>query len=144
MKGVGSIRFVGRFADMWRLHSALHASETVIITGATRPDVVQVRGLGGIGKSLLAEEYALRFGAGYSGGVFWVRAYGSDDIGTRMRPEDREAERHRQFRDFAMAVGLPVEGLSVAEVEAALARVIERRGLPSLWVVDDIPANLDG
>jgi tetratricopeptide (TPR) repeat protein len=144
MKGVGSIRFVGRFADMWRLHSALHASEAVIITGATRPDVVQVRGLGGIGKSLLAEEYALRFGPAYGSGVFWVCAYGSDGIGARMRSEDWEAERHRQLRDFAVAVGLPVEGLSVAEVEAALARVIERRGLPCLWVVDDIPANLDG
>ena len=39
----------------------------------------QVRGLGGIGKSLLAEEYALRFGAAYPGGIFWLRAYGNDD-----------------------------------------------------------------
>ena len=36
-------------------------------------------GLGGVGKSLLAEEYALHFGAAYPGGVFWLRAYGNDD-----------------------------------------------------------------
>ena len=36
-------------------------------------------GLGGVGKSLLAEEYALHFGAAYPDGVFWLRAYGNDD-----------------------------------------------------------------
>lgn len=59
----GSTRFVGRLADMWSLHSTLNASEAVVITGkASRRDVAQLRGLGGIGKMLLAEEYALRLG----------------------------------------------------------------------------------
>jgi hypothetical protein len=71
----GSSPFVGRLAEMWELHSALQASGTGLITGAMSA-VAQVRGLGGVGKSLLAEEYALRFGAAYPGGVFWLRGFG--------------------------------------------------------------------
>ena len=47
-------------------------------TGET-VDVAQIRGLGGAGKSLLAEEYALRFSAAYPGGVFWLSAFGGDE-----------------------------------------------------------------
>src|SRR4051794_41095926 len=65
-----SSRFVGRLTEMWALHSALQASEAGLITGAVG-SVAQVRGLGGVGKTLLAQEYALRFGAAYPGGVFW-------------------------------------------------------------------------
>jgi hypothetical protein len=58
----GSTRFVGRTRDLWRLHSALTASQLGVITGAAGPGLAQVQGMGGIGKTLLAEEYALRFG----------------------------------------------------------------------------------
>src|SRR3954449_6252877 len=100
----------------------LTASEVAIITG--RPaggDLVQVRGLGGIGKSLLAEEYALRFGAAYPGGVFWLRAYGHDDARAMLRPEARAAERDRQLRGFALKLGVEVTDRAPDEVEAALA-----------------------
>ena len=40
--------------------------------------MAQLSGMGGVGKSLLAEEYALRFGAAYPGGIFWLRALGND------------------------------------------------------------------
>lgn len=64
---------MGRLAEMWALDSALQAGGLGLITGAT--DVVaQLQGLGGVGKSLHAEEYALRFCAAYPGGVFWLRA----------------------------------------------------------------------
>ena len=42
-----------------------------MITGSGT-GLVQVQGMGGIGKTLLAEEYALRFGSAYPGGVFWL------------------------------------------------------------------------
>jgi hypothetical protein len=64
--------FVGRTRTMWELHSNLHAGELRAMTGVAGPAVVQVRGLGGIGKSLLTDEYALRFAAAYLGGVFWL------------------------------------------------------------------------
>jgi tetratricopeptide (TPR) repeat protein len=142
-QAVGSTRFVGRVRDMWRVHSALRAADVGLITGARGAAFTQVRGLGGIGKSLLAEEYALRFGAAYPGGVFWLRAYGNDDAKAALPPEAREAERKAQILDFAVELHLPVEGRSPAEVQAAMARALAIRDEPYLWIVDDVPTNLD-
>jgi hypothetical protein len=140
----GSSRFVGRLAEMWALHSALQVSGVGLITGAVS-SVAQVRGLGGVGKSLLAEEYALRFGAAYPGVVFWLRGYGHGE-GSLDRVQ-REAERERQLEAFAVRVGIPVAELSPAEVEGALSRWMaeqaERAG-PCLWVVDDLASGLEG
>ena len=150
MHPVGSTRFVGRLEELWRIHSLLHAADVVQVTGAPAASggMARVSGLGGVGKSLLAEEYALRFGAAYAGGIFWLRAYGNDDAkassGAGMGPEEREAERQRQVQDFAGRLGLDVRGKTPAEVEGALARELERRGQPCLWVVDDVPGGLDG
>ena len=65
MTPVGSTRFVGRLKEMWEVHSLLHAGDVAQITGAAAATggIGQVQGLGGVGKSLLAEEYALHFGA---------------------------------------------------------------------------------
>jgi hypothetical protein len=108
-KGTGSNRFVGRLPDMWHIHSSLHSAEVPIITGATST-TVQIHGIGGVGKSLLAEEYALRHAAAFPGGVFWPRAFGNDDVKAAMGPDEREAERIRQVRDIADAYGIPVKG----------------------------------
>jgi len=140
-KGTGSNRFVGRLPDMWDIHSSLHSAEVPIITGATST-TVQIHGMGGLGKSLLVEEYALRYAAAFPGGVFWLRAFGNDDVKTAMGPDEREAERIRQFRDIAEAYGIPVKDRSPEEIEAHLARELGNNG-PFLWVVDDIPSGMD-
>ena len=101
----GSARFVGRLTEMWAVHSALQASGLGMITGAVSA-VAQVRGLGGVGKSLLAEEYALRFGAAYPGGVFWLRAFG-DGEGS-LTPRRVETERERQLEAFAARLGIEI------------------------------------
>ncbi len=88
MSPVGSTRFVGRLKEMWEVHSLLSARDVTQITGAT-VNVGQLSGLGGVGKSLLAEEYALHFGAAYPAGVFWLRAYGNDDAKFPFGPEPR-------------------------------------------------------
>jgi hypothetical protein len=136
-------RFVGRFAEMWAVHSALHRSDTVLISGAAGADVAQLAGLGGIGKTLLARQYAVLFGPAYAGGVFWLRALGNDDSKAGMGPEAREAERQSQLRTFAASLGVPVEDRSPKEVEGALGREIARRGRACLWVADDLPSGLD-
>jgi hypothetical protein len=143
MTPVGSTRFVGRLAEMWEVHSLLHARDVAQITGAA-VNIGQVSGLGGVGKSLLAEEYALRFGAAYPGGVFWLRAYGNDDAKVALGPEDRETLRAEQVKTMAERLGISTQGMTAAQVEGALAREIERRGEACLWVVDDVPNGLTG
>ncbi|MFH9068112.1 toll/interleukin-1 receptor domain-containing protein [Streptomyces alboflavus] len=65
--------FTGRLPELWRLHSALHEQEAPLVTGRTMARPVQLRGMPGIGKTRLAQEYALRFGAAFPGGVHWAR-----------------------------------------------------------------------
>lgn len=143
-RGVGSNRFVGRLYYIWQIHSALHASDFPIITGATAAyEVAQVYGMGGVGKSLLTEEYALRFAAAFPGGVFWLSAFGNDDVKAGLDAEGREAERSGQTRGIAAALGISVQDRSPDEIEGALKRKLGAIEKPFLWVVDDLPAGMD-
>lgn len=140
--GLGSTRFVGRLREMWALHATLQAEQAAMLTGvggAGRPGVLQVRGSGGMGKSLLAEEYALRFGAAYPGGVFWLRAFGYSDSDREMDPALREAQRDSQIIGIATHLGVETHGLSMAQIGAGLHRHFARAGQPFLWIVDDLP-----
>jgi Tetratricopeptide repeat/TIR domain len=142
LKLAGASRFVGRLPELWRIHSALHASESAIISSTSGAGLAQVSGLGGIGKSLLAEEYALRFGAAYPGGIFWLRAFGNDPTRSAARAEAREAVRVEQFAAVATAMGIEVKGLKPAQVEALLGAKLTQTGKPFLWIVDDLGSGL--
>lgn len=131
-RGHGSPRFVDRQAEFWRVHSALHRRESVMVAPSTGLDLAQLHGFGGTGKSLLAEEYALRFGAAYPGGVFWMRSSTGGD-----------AERHAQIRSFARHLGIDVHGQPPDEVEVALDNELRARQRLCLWIVDDVPAGLE-
>ncbi|MBL8528733.1 MAG: toll/interleukin-1 receptor domain-containing protein [Burkholderiales bacterium] len=137
----GSNRFVGRTPILWKTHDALEKSGAAMLTG-TRRSVVQLRGFGGVGKSLLAEEYALRFGAAYPGGIFWLKAYGNDDDQGINQTRDREGERCRQISEFASQLRVPTEGRPPAEIRAALGQILAA-GRRSLWIVDDLPSALN-
>ena len=130
--------FVGRMEQLWDLHDALAKAGAAMLTGEIR-SVAQLRGFGGIGKSALAEEYALRFGAAYPGGIFWLKAYGNAD--GYQSPADRDAERLRQIADFAARLNIPVAGKQSGEIRTALGQLMAsgRRGL---WIVDDLPSGL--
>jgi tetratricopeptide (TPR) repeat protein len=151
LQGVGSTRFVGRLTDMWQIHSALHAQTVAPMTGAKGPAVAQVRGLGGVGKSLLAEEYALRFGAAYPGGIYWLRIFASHLEGD-ISADQVMAEYVDQLQAIAARLGLSIEDSELAHgprkmsdfILGVVAREIERRSEPCLWVVDDVPDGLDG
>jgi tetratricopeptide (TPR) repeat protein len=137
-------RFVGRQREMWQIHSALHALEAGMTQGAVGPGVVQVRGLGGIGKSLLAREYALRFSAGYPGGVFLLYAQG--DLAQESTETERESLRLGQLHSFAVSVlgaerSAGLAALSPIDVEAMLRNAMAT-SQPCLWVVDDMPVGL--
>jgi hypothetical protein len=133
----GSNRFVGRVPDLWRVHSGLTSSDVAIITGKPAgSDLVQVQGMGGIGKSLLAEEYALRFGAAYPGGIIWLSA--AQPNGTVA--EKADAALDRQIYELALRFNLPVQGQEPPTVHAMVQTYLGSRP-PYLWVVDDLPAD---
>jgi tetratricopeptide (TPR) repeat protein len=139
---VGAARFVGRVPDMWKVHSELHAGDAIVITGARGRPLGQITGMGGIGKSLLAEEYAMRFGAGYPGGVFWMRAFGYDPSRAPSSEQVRAQERDEQLRSFAGELKIDADGLSPQEVRSALTGVLDDQAAPFLWIVDDLPEGL--
>ena len=135
--------FVGRARELWELHGQLTANRMSIVTGTAGQAVVQLRGLGGIGKSLLAREYAIRFGPAWPGGVFWLNAYGHDDTKGALDAGSREALRLDQVRAFAERMGICTDGLKPEEVQGALSRRLKEQGQPCLWIVDDLPSGLD-
>jgi hypothetical protein len=144
MKGFRSNRFVGRLSYMWKIHSVLTTSGFPLTADAkAASSVAQVHGMDGVGKSLLALEYALRYGAAFPGGIFWLSAFGNDDAKEGIVAEDREAERTEQIRGIATLLDIPVKDRSPEEIEGHLKRELERRGEPFLWVVDDLPAGMD-
>lgn len=138
----GSPRFVGREQVIWQLHSALQASQNPMITGHTKPDIAEVSGMGGIGKTLLAEEYALRFGAAYPGGIFWLDAYGSFNPG-QPDIELFKASCTEQYRKVALSLQLqPAPDEDLLMLRARIDQAIRERGQRCLWIVDDIPQGL--
>lgn len=134
----GSHRFVGRRTEIWQVHDGL-AAGSVLLTPTTSGPVpgdgtAMLRGLGGVGKSLLAEEYARRFAAAWPGGIFWLRASGGES-------KDASGQLFGQRQILADKLGIPQQPDADA-LERALARAMATRPGPYLWVVDDLPYGL--
>ncbi|WP_155055309.1 toll/interleukin-1 receptor domain-containing protein [Streptomyces blattellae] len=104
--------FLGRLPELWQVHSALHAHAAPLVTGRAAAHAVQIRGMAGIGKTLLAQEYALRFEAAYPGGVCWVNG--------------------EAYEESVHALGAGSDGLSA---------YFDAIGEPFLWIVDAVPAS---
>ncbi len=61
-----NVNFVGREDDLAKVHQLLQQGKAIGIAGVT--------GMGGIGKTQLAVEYAFEHREDYPGGIFWVNA----------------------------------------------------------------------
>jgi tetratricopeptide (TPR) repeat protein len=133
-------RFVGRLRELWNLHDMLTRESDLAGPAASGRGTVVVSGMGGVGKSLLAAEYAHLFAPSHSGGVVWLQALGNDideqPVGLSM---DRAAAAQQAI---GAAMGLPIEGLSPSEIRSSIAQFINRVGKPMLWVIDDLPSGL--
>jgi hypothetical protein len=128
--------FVGRANPLWALDSLLRPASPGS-GGAPVPTAVVVHGLGGVGKTALACEYAARFGGAYPGGIYWLRAGPGD------APADVEQLEHRFAAQLlALAAELVPENSAVRSLDEArrvVAEHIEQAPGLCLWVVDDLP-----
>ena len=129
-------RFVGRYRQLWAIHSALHARELPATTPRTSAALAVVRGIAGLGKTSLAEQYAFLFRDAFSGGVRWLGLFGQDD------PVGALARFHEHVRAIARDLGADVGDLPPDQVRAVVARRIEAAGKPQLWIIDDVPSEL--
>jgi hypothetical protein len=71
----GVVEFVGREQELETLHQQLQENEQVAVSALT--------GMGGVGKTELALQYALKYKPTYRGGVCWLQARGVD-VGTQI------------------------------------------------------------
>ncbi|MEL4897165.1 NB-ARC domain-containing protein, partial [Crocosphaera sp. Alani8] len=69
----GTNIFVGRVKDLEDIDQLLDNNQHLAITSVT--------GMGGVGKTELALQYALRYQQNYAGGICWIEARGSDIMG---------------------------------------------------------------
>ncbi|MGP3989095.1 TIR domain-containing protein [Streptomyces sp. 3N207] len=138
---VGSARFIGRLAEQWRIHSALQRHRMPLIHqaghGASR--AAQLRGMPGIGKSLVAQEYALRFRSAFPGGIFWFDLH-SAQSSSGSAVMNCFAEQVATVMD-ALALERPTDA-GLAQLLSRLAIHFGERGLPCLWVIDGLPDGL--
>lgn len=135
----GSTRFIGRIHELWEMHTALNPIGIFDHENANL--IVQLRGMGGAGKSLLAIEYAKRFAAAYPGGIYWLRTFGFDP----NKQKDLEAyarECRVQIENLAVLHDIPIGDKDLRELRRDLGRKLAVGGR-YLWVVDDMPEALD-
>ncbi|MEU6198634.1 toll/interleukin-1 receptor domain-containing protein [Streptomyces sp. NPDC047061] len=134
----GAHGFVGRYREQWRLHSQLRQGTYPIVRHVMAGPAVALLGMAGAGKSALAAAYAWQFGAVYPGGVHWLDLSGAaaSDVPTRYAQE-----LHRVAR--SLRIGPAVGRADAAELSAAVSDRLFTAAQPALWVVDDLPTDLD-
>jgi hypothetical protein len=135
--GCGSNRFVGRASDLWDIHTSLSTNLSSLRFSS---GMVQVRGGSGVGKSILVEEYALRFGSRWPGGIFWFNGLGSREDLAESAEALSIRRRHAyssQLAGFARQMGLRVRDKSDQDLRADIGRLLTE---PYLWIVDDLAA----
>ncbi|GAA2985083.1 FxSxx-COOH system tetratricopeptide repeat protein [Streptomyces drozdowiczii] len=135
---VGSQDFRGRLPELWRTRDALDGDDGA---GNDAPSVVFLVGGGGIGKTMLAEQYGRLFAADHPGGVFVVRALGSHPDSSRD-PERVRVLVEDQIRAITERLGLMESGAPAARARAALGAHLEAMDQPYLWIVDDLPSGV--
>ncbi|MGW5115303.1 TIR domain-containing protein [Streptomyces noursei] len=134
----GSRHFTGRLAEQWHLHTALHRHRAPLVSQTGHGRTAVVRGMPGIGKSLLAQEYALQFASSFPGGVYWFDLHSAVDT-----PPQRTLESYfHQVRTVSSALGIDSRHQPLHVLLSHLAVALGERDDPCLWVLDGVPDGL--
>jgi tetratricopeptide (TPR) repeat protein len=135
----GTSRFVGRWNEVWALHSGLLAEDFSMTSGGgTTPlGCVFIRGIGGVGKTQLAIQYARQCAGAWPGGVYWL----SGAIVSEDTEKARSASLLEQIQVIAQEIGIEIEGKSLRAIQHLIAAHFEEINQRVLWIVDDMPAN---
>jgi len=128
--------FVGREADLATLHEMLQQGNSPV---GIRPTVLV--GLGGIGKTQLAVEYAHAHRDDYPGGIFWLNAINSlliefSDLAEKLEMADREMPRDKAARKVCDYLDSHSDALVIFD------NVLEPSELNLPFSPDLVPANL--
>ncbi|MEV4290918.1 TIR domain-containing protein [Nonomuraea bangladeshensis] len=127
---------VHRYAELWRLHSALHAGTSALVAPGPRMGVAVVSGLPGSGKTTLAAQYAQEFAAAFPGGVHWFT------LDPEKTGPDLLLDYRRLVRDMAVATAIPLAGVPDDRLLPQVAAHFRGRAEPALWIVDQLPAGI--
>jgi tetratricopeptide (TPR) repeat protein len=121
--------FAPRIGHLWHLHDALAQG------GPTGVHAVQLVGDAGSGKTWLANEYVRLFRDAYPGGIFHL------DAGWFDQPSSAQLQLMRTlaWREIASNAGIDVDARTDAEIMTELARRLEQRNVPYLWIIDHVP-----
>ena len=134
--------FVGRAEDLDRLHAALAGARHdggQAVVGIRPAGATGVTGMGGMGKTQLAVEYAYRHRADYPGGVFWLNAAGDWQaefaaLGAYLEPSRAGEPQEAQIRaaaDYLQAHATCLLVLDNVEDPQQLRRPLTRFLLPA-------------
>jgi hypothetical protein len=134
----GSVRFTGRLSEQWRIHTALHRHRAPLVAQTGTGRAAQLRGMPGIGKTLLAQEYALRFSSAFPGGIFWFDLQHCAE----SSPAEVMATYTDQVSTVLSALGSEASSASLPGLLSHLAITLGEGDSPCLWVVDGIPNGL--
>lgn len=128
-------RLVGRDAELATLDEALSGDRDRLCAM-----VVGVKGLGGVGKTLLAQTYVLRSLSRYRGGTFWANAGTNRDEGERATSVNRDAVFASTLERWATALGLTAPKEIGALTELVKQRLQERQASKGscLIVLDNV------
>ncbi|MFE0276370.1 tetratricopeptide repeat protein [Streptomyces sp. NPDC058992] len=136
---VGSRHFRGRLQELWQIRDAFDGDDGA---GSDLPPVVFLVGGGGIGKTMLAEQYGRLFAEDHPGGVFVLGGLGSHLDGSRD-PLRVAALVDDRITAIARRLELVGPDAPAAAARAALSTRLAATGTPYLWILDDLPAGVD-